>query len=100
MGSSNILVELDKLSATQLELLLLTSYYNLFFKESETVLQNNNFEKKSLEYKQLIQAYKPETIQKINTLYNTYNKNYEDFYGLIYNYCHKNKNYKNLLMLI
>lgn len=92
--------ELNQLTPTEIELLLLYSYYYSYLQEPENGESNPTYLAKREEYAFLIKPFTHETKLKIARLYKQYSKRVKDFYGTVYSYVHKQNKYKQLLMLI
>lgn len=87
---------LRELSAPEVELLLLHCYYINSVKQ----LTKKQVLEKKKEYEVFKNAFTKDSILKINNVYKKFNTRFPDFYGAVYNYAHKNNDYKRLLMLI
>lgn len=93
-------LELEKLSPIELELMLIHCYYGAYFDNAKKVKVKNKFYTKTQEYELMTTSFTAESKQKIDKLYKHLKNKVGDLYGIVYDFAHKQSNYKNLLMLV
>ena len=98
--SKEVIFELEsslrEFTAPEVELLLLHCYYA----NSEKQLTKSRAAEKKKEYDLYKKSFTQESILKVKNVYNSFHERFHYFYGVVYNYAHKNDDYKRLLMLI